>query len=57
MCIIQGTKHRRSIMDLLTNIKEIKKTEYRLSSNSGNKRKIHQNKWRLTHEKLPIEKN
>ena len=44
-------------MDLLTDIKEIKKTEYRLSSNSGNKRKIHQNKWRLTHEKLPIEKN
>ena len=50
-------KHRLSIMDLLTDIKEIKKTEYRLSSNSGNKRKIYQNKWRLTHEKLPIEKN
>ena len=44
-------KHRLSIMDLLTDIKEIKKTEYRLSSNSGNKRKIHQNKWHLTHEK------
>ena len=57
MCIIQGTKHRRSIMDLLTNIKEIKKTEYRLSSNSGNKRKIYQNKWHLTHAKLPTEKN
>ena len=41
-------------MDLLTDIKEIKKTEYRLS-NSGNKRKIYQNKWCLTHEKLPIE--
>ena len=50
-------KHRLNIMDLLTDIKEIKKTEYRLSSNSGKKRKIYQNKWRLTHEKLPIEKN
>ena len=50
-------KHCISIMDLLTNIKEIKKTEYRLSSNSGKKRKIYQNKWRLTHEKLPVEKN
>ena len=50
-------KHRLSIMDLLNDIKEIKKTEYRLSSNSGNKRKIYQNKWRLTHEKLPVEKN
>ena len=50
-------KHRRSIMDLLTNIKEIKKTEYHLSSNSEKKRKIYQNKWRLTHEKLPTEKS
>ena len=50
-------KHRLNITDLLTNIKEIKKTEYRLSSNSGKKRKIYQNKWRLTHDKLPIEKN
>ena len=44
-------------MDLLNDIKEIKKTEYRLSSNSGNKRKAYQNKWRLTHEKLPVEKS
>ena len=29
-------KHRLNKMDLLTAIKEIKKTEYRLSSNSGN---------------------
>ena len=43
-------------MDLPTDIKEIKKIEYRLSSNSGEKKKIYQNKWRLTHEKLPIEK-
>ena len=50
-------KHRLSIMDLLNDIKEIKKTEYRLSSNSGNKRKIYQNKSHLTHEKSPIEKN
>ena len=50
-------KPRLSMMDLLTDIKEIKKTEYRLSSNSGNKRKIYQNKWRLTHEKLSIEKS
>ena len=50
-------KHCVSIMDLLTNIKKIKKTEYHLSSNSGKKRKIYQNKWRLTHEKLPIEKS
>ena len=50
-------KHRLSIMELLRDIKEIKKTEYRLSFNSGNKRKIYQNKWRLTHEKLPIEKS
>ena len=35
-------RHRLNIMDLLTNVKEIKKTEYRLSSNSGEKRKIHQ---------------
>ena len=48
-------KHRLSIMDLLTDMKEIKRTEYRLSSNSGNKRKIYQNKWCLTHEKLSIE--
>ena len=38
-------KHRLNIMDLLTDIKEIKK-EYLLSSNSGNKKKIYQNKWR-----------
>ena len=46
-------------MDLLTDIKEMKKTEYRLSSNSGKKRKVkvYQNKWHLTHDKLPIEKN
>ena len=45
-------------MDLLINIKEIKQTEYRLSYNSKKKkRKIYQNKWRLTHDKLPIEKN
>ena len=50
-------KHRLNRMDSLTDMNEIKKTEYRLSSNSGNKRKIYQNKWRLTHEKLPIEKN
>ena len=50
-------KHRLSIMDLLTDIKETKKTEYHSSSNSGNKRKIYQNKWCLTHEKLPIEKS
>ena len=50
-------KHRLNIIDLLTDIKEIKKTEYLLSSNNGNKRKIYQNKWRLTHEKLPIEKS
>ena len=49
-------KHRLNIMNLLTDIKEIKNTEYCLSSNSG-KKKIYQNKWRLTHEKLPIEKN
>ena len=58
LCVYNSReKHRPSKMDLLTDIKEIKKTEYRLSSNSGNKRKIYQNKWRLTHEKLPIEKN
>ena len=52
-------KHRLNVMDLLTDIKEMKKTEYRLSSNSGKKRKVkvYQNKWRLTHDKLPIEKN
>ena len=50
-------KHPQKIMDLLTNIKEIKKTEYRLSSNSGKKRKICQNKWHLTYEKLSIEKD
>ena len=50
-------RHRLNIMDLLIDLKETKKTEYRLSSNSENKRKIYQNKWRLTHEKLPIEKN
>ena len=44
-------------MELLTDIKEIKKKEYRLSSASEKKRKISQNKWRLTHEKLPTEKN
>ena len=44
-------------MDLLADMKEIKKTEYRLPSSSGKKRKISQNKWRLTHEKLPFEKN
>ena len=38
-------KHRLSIMDLLSDIKEIKKTEYHLSFNSGNKRKIYQNKF------------
>ena len=32
-------------MDLLSNIKEIKATEYRLLSNSGNKGKIYENKW------------
>ena len=42
-------------MDLLTDIKEIKKPEYRLCSNSGKKRKIYQNQWRATHKKLPIE--
>ena len=46
-------KHRLNIINLLTDIKEIKKTEYRLSSNNE-KRKIYQNKWHLTHEKLPI---
>ena len=49
-------KHCLNIMDLLNDIKEIK-TDYSLSSNSANKRKIYHNKWRLTHEKLPIEKN
>ena len=44
------------MMNFLTDIKEIKKTEYCLSSNSDKKRKIYQNKWHLTHEKLPIEK-
>ena len=56
MCIIQGktsSKHN----GLTYQHKRNKKTEYRLSSNSGNKRKIYQNKWHLTHEKLPIEKN
>ena len=43
-------------MDLLSNIKEIKTTEYRLLSNSGKKGKIYQNKWHLAHEKLPIDK-
>ena len=52
MCI----KHCLNIIDLLTDIKEIKTTEYRLSSNNE-KRKIYQNKWHLTHEKLPIEKD
>ena len=33
-------KHRLNIMDLLTNIKGIKKTEYRLSFNSGKKKDI-----------------
>ena len=33
-------KHRLNIMDLLTDIKEIKKTEYHLSSNSGKKKDI-----------------
>ena len=50
-------KHRLNMMDLLTDIKEMKKTEYRLPSSSGKKRKIYQKKWCLTHEKLPIEKN
>ena len=40
-------KHRLNIMDL----------ENRLSCNSEKRRKIYQTKWRLTHEKLPIEKN
>ena len=50
-------KDHLNIMDSLTEIKELKKNEYRSSSNSGNKRKIYQNKWRLTHEKLRNEKN
>ena len=33
-------KHRLNIMDLLTDIKEIKKTEYSLSFNSGKKKDI-----------------
>ena len=32
-------KHRLNVMDLLTDIKEMKKTEYRLSSNSRKKKK------------------
>ena len=36
-------------MGLLTDIKEIKKTEYCLSPSK--KRKIYQNKWHLTHAK------
>ena len=48
MCIIQGENKtcldNLSIMDLLNDIKEIKKTEYCLFSNSGKKRKIYQNK-------------
>ena len=47
-------KHCLNIMDLLTNIKEIKKTGYRLSSNNGNKIKIYENKWRLTHSWLNL---
>ena len=63
-------KNRLNIMNLLNDIKKIKKTESRLYSikqhgllnlavcvNSERKRKIHQNKWRQTHEKLPIEQN
>ena len=36
-------KHHLNVIDLLTDIKEIKKIEYRI--------------WHLTHEKLPIVKN
>ena len=50
-------KHCLSILDLFIAMKEIKKTEYRLSFSSGNKRKIHQNKWHLTYEKLVVEKS
>ena len=50
-------KHCLSLLDLFTAMKEIKKTEYRLSSRSGNKRKIHKNKWHVTHEKLAVEKS
>ena len=43
-------------MDLITEISERKKTEYRLLSNSEKKRKIYQSKQCLAHEKIPIEK-
>ena len=45
-------------MGLLTNIKQKKekKTKYRLLSNSEKKER-YQNKWYLTYEKLPIQKN
>ena len=50
-------KHGLNIKDLLNDIKEIKVTEYRLSSKCEKKRKICQNKWCLTLEELPIEQN
>ena len=50
-------KHRLNIMNLLNNIKQIKKTEYRLSPNREEKERYCINKWRITYEKLPTHQN
>ena len=43
MCLTLS-KHHLNMMDLITEISERKKTEYRLLSNSEKKRKIYQSK-------------
>ena len=48
-------KHRLNIMDLLINTKEIRPNTVYLPT--VGKKKLYQNKWRLTLEKLPIEKS